>query len=67
MRLGVICLAFTLVNVAVPAQQPDLLSEVRTLLLQGNLAEAQSLAELQVEQQVVQNNRNKHLAVSLYL
>lgn len=67
MRLGVICLAFTLVNVAVPAQQPDLLSEIRTLRLQGNLAEAQSLAELQVEQQVVQNNRNKHLAVSLYL
>jgi len=66
-RLGVICLAFTLVNVAVPAQQQDPLNEVRTLRLQGSLAEAQSLAELQIEQQVVQNNRDKHLAVSLHL
>ena len=63
MRLVVICLAFVLVIVAAHAQQQDPLSKVRTLRLQGNLAEAQSLAELQVEQNV----GGRHLAVSMHL
>lgn len=63
MRLIVTCLAIALVNIAAFAQQQNPISNVRTLRLQGNLAEAQSLAELQVEQ----NIDDKHLAVSLYL
>lgn len=62
-RFLVICLAFTLVDVTAFAQQQDALANVRTLRLQGKLTEAQSLAELQIEQ----NIDDRHLAVSMHL
>jgi tetratricopeptide (TPR) repeat protein len=62
-RTLVICLACTLVNVTAFAQQQDVLDNVRTLRLQGKLTEAQSLAELQIEQ----NIDDRHLAVSMHL
>ena len=63
LRLLVICLASILLNVASFAEQQGTLSKVKILRLQGNLPDAQSLAEQQLEQNVA----DRHLAISFHL
>jgi tetratricopeptide (TPR) repeat protein len=62
-RPVVICWVFILLNVASFAEQQGPLSEVKMLRLQGNLPEAQSLAEQRLEQ----NIDDRHLAISFHL
>jgi tetratricopeptide (TPR) repeat protein len=63
LRPVVIFLVSILLNVASYAEQQGPLSEVKMLRLQGNLPEAQSLAEQRLEQ----NIDDKHLAISYHL
>ena len=62
-RLIFICLASILLNVAAIAERQDSLDEVKRLRLQGNLTEAQSLAE----QQIAQNIDDRIFVAGLHL